>query len=341
MITIKDIAEQLGVSASTVARALGDHPRISLGTKERVRAAAAGLGYVAHAGARTMRGQASNLVGLIVPDIQNEFYSTVAAAISDTCDESGYQLLLSVTDDKPAVELRQVRGLFGARVAGVVLVASANPEPETIALLRRIPHVQLVRKCKDLKSDWFGIDDEAAMFEAATHLLKLGHRRIGFIGGSPALSTGSARLRGFRRAYQEVGASIADATIETGGGDTDYGKQALLRLLQATPKPTAVIAANSRMTLGMVHGLAATHVAVPGELSVVGFNDSPSMVWWGPGLTTIGLPVRELALSCSTLLLRRIRAINGREEMHAERPFSVSHTPFLIERGSTGVPRAD
>jgi LacI family transcriptional regulator len=338
VVTIKHIAKELGVSASTVARALADHPRISHETKARVRTAADRLGYVAHAAARVMRGQASTVVGLIVPDVQNEFYSTVARSISKCLDEAGFQMVLSITDDDPEVELRHVRGLFSARAAGAVVVASASPARETVSLLRRIPHVQLIRRCAALESDWFGIDDEGAMLEAARHLLSLGHRRIGLIGGSIELSTGIERLRGFQRAYREAGVPLELALNDNGGCDAEYGFAAAERLLARAPRPTALVTAGARITLGALQCLEQRRIAVPRDLSMVGFSDSPSFSWWGPGLTTVGLPVRDIAISCSALLLRRMRG--AREERAAEPPCRALHAPYLIVRGSTAPPPA-
>lgn len=337
MVTVKDIARQLGVSASTVARALGDHPRISHQTKARVRTVADQLGYVADNAARLMRGQTSTVVGLIIPDIQNDFYSTVAKAISECCDGFGFQLMLSITDDNPDVELRQVRGLLSARAAGVVVIPTPAPRRETIALLKRLAHVQLIRKCARLDSPWFGIDDPAAGREAARHLIELGHRHIGYIGGSTEISTGAERLAGFRRVLSEAGLSAEEAPVETGGCDADYGRAAVERLLARPRRPTAIITGGARITVGVLEGLSAHRIGIPGDMSFIGFSDAPSFAWYGPGLTTIGLPAREIALSCSSFLLRRAGQPDVGES--GSPPHHATHQPFLIRRGSTAAPR--
>jgi LacI family transcriptional regulator len=332
MVTIRDIAERVGVSISTVGRALADDRRISAETKARVRAVADELGYVVHTAARVMRGQTSSLVGLVVPDVQNHFYSTVAKAISECCQEYGFQLVLSITDDDPAAELQHVRGLCSARAVGVVMIATASPLRETVSLLERIPHVQLIRKSPQLRSDWFGIDDVAAMAEAVRHLVELGHRRIGYVGGSTAHSTGAERLGGFRRALADAG--LEPAATETGGCDTDYGRGAMERVLAR--KPTAVVMGGARLTLGALECLAARRVRVPQDLSFIGFSDSPAFGWLGPGLTTIGLPIREIAPSCSSFLLRRVRGQAGTGG--PAQPYRAMHSTFLIKRGTTAPP---
>ena len=209
-VTLKDIASELGLSVSTVARALADHQHISEQNKVRVRGAAARLGYVAHSAARAMRNGQSTLIGLIIPDVQNEFYGTLAKALAQCFDAAGFQLLLAITEDEPEFEERQVKGLSEARAAGIVFVPCPQPRKETLALLERGSWAQLIRRVENVDAPWFGIDEEAALFQAATHLLTLGHRRIAYVGGTTNLSTGRGRLRGFEQAFAAAGAGLAE-----------------------------------------------------------------------------------------------------------------------------------
>jgi LacI family transcriptional regulator len=336
MVTIKDIAQRLGVSASTVARALADNSRISQDMRARVRRIADELGYVAHAPARIMRGHSSTLVGLVVPDIRNEFYSTVAKAMADCCKDSGMHVALLVTDDDPEIELRQVRGLASARAAGFVVVATAQPRQETLTLLEQVPHAELVRKAQRLRSDWFGIDDVGGLSMATRHLLALGHRRIAYVGGPPALSTGEARLQGYMSAMRDAAVAVEPwAVVCAGTGEAD-GREAVRRLLAHGPRPTAVVCGGSRTTIGILQGLQAAGARVPEDISVVGFHDSDSVRLWSPGLTTLALPVREIALSCSALLLRRIREQGKTEAGTVEDPpYRATYATSLVVRAST------
>lgn len=335
-VTMKDLARSLNLAVSTVARALADSPQISHETKALVRTAADEAGYVADSAARAMRRGTSSLVGLIVPDVQNEFYSTVAKAISDCCHDHGLQLVLSITDDDPDLELHHVRNLCSARAVGIVMVASANPARETMRLLRVTPHVQLVRKCPKVESDWFGVDDVAALQQATRHLIELGHTRIAYVGGSTDFSTGADRLDGFRRAHEDAGLDIAQAVVEAGGCDSEFAYAAMARILSRPgPRPTAVVTAGARIAVGAFDCLRARGVEIPGEMSFVGFSDSPAFRWWGDGLTTIGLPVREIALACSAFLLRRA----GLQQPANALPYQAMHAPTLIVRGSSAPPR--
>ena len=331
MVTIKDIAARLGVSASTVGRALADDSRISAGMKKQVAQVAAEMGYVANRAARMMRGVASNLVGLIVPDLRNTFYSTIAHALSKCLEQQNLQLVLSESDDDREVELEHVRELLGANVAGVILVPSVRPHPESVRLLRSVPHIQLLRRYPALGAQWFGIDDPQALHEATKHLVDLGHRRIAYIGASEEIPTGAARLRGFRSAIAEAGAT-AQGLEELGPpAALDFGREAIARLLASRKPPTAVVTGAVQHTLSLLDGLQDSGIEAPRDLSVVGFGDERGYRWWGPGLTAIGLPVAELATACGLWFLHQLK--QGQAAWPA---YSALSPATLVVRGSTG-----
>jgi LacI family transcriptional regulator, repressor for deo operon, udp, cdd, tsx, nupC, and nupG len=335
MITIKHIARRLDISVSTVGRALTDHPRISSTTKQRVRLAADELGYVANAAARAMRSGHSHLIGLLVPDIRSSFYSMVAHVLSKHLEAKGFHVVLSITDDDSDIELQHVRELTGARVAGIVIVPCARPRRETFALIKRVPHAQILRRIPDL-GDWFGMDDESAIFEAANHLLDMGHDRIGYI-GDIIFPTGKARLRGFRRAFARLDRRIDEILVQLGPADAPFGAEATRRLLEARHPPTALIATSVLATLGSVEMLTALEVDVPSRLSVIGFGDGPWQKWWGPGLTTIRLPVEEIASECAFWLSAQLKGQGAKRQPKAQ---AVVCRTALVCRGSTAPPQA-
>ena len=333
MITIRHIAERLDLSVSTVGRALADHPRISRRTKERVRATADELGYIANAAARVMRGGSSRLIGLLVPDIRSAFYAMTAQVLSQCFARDGYHLALSITGDDPAAEFHKVRELLSARVAGIVMVPSAAPQLETVELVRRVPHVQLLRRIPAL-GDWFGLDDEGAMREAVRHLVDLGHRRISYV-GDVMFPTGRTRYRGFCRAHADAGLPADTALHELGAPCLQFGADTVDRLLARRPAPTAIMTSSVLVTLGVAERLAALGVEVPGRLSFLGFGDGPWQQWWGPGLTTLRLPTEEVATGCGLWLLHRLGNQTGSQ---AGRPHVAVSPPSLVVRGSTAPP---
>jgi DNA-binding LacI/PurR family transcriptional regulator len=334
VITTRDIAERLELSVSTVGRALADDHRISEQTKFRVRQAAAEMGYVANRAARMMRGASSNLVGLMVPDIRNSFYATIAHELSTNVAEHGFQLMLAETGDDKAAELRHLREMSASRVAGLIIVPTARPHGESVKLLQTTPHVQLLRKHSALGSQWFGVDDHDAIRMATTHLVEQGHTRIGYVGGPAALPTGAQRLKGFRSALSEGNLPKNAGQVELAPpSSVERGGQAVRLLLDAPSAPTAIALGSVQLTLGVLEELLRLGVKVPGELSIVGFGDEPGFSWWGPGLTTIRLPIQEMAASCGLWLMRRLATNPGDDATYA------STSPgALIIRGSTAPP---
>lgn len=332
-VTLKDLAEALGLSPSTVTRALAGSPRIGPATTERVRAEAQRRGYVADQAARAMRQGKASLVGFIAPDLQNEFYATAARSVALRCQERGLQLVLAVTNDDPASELHHVRTLYSSRAAGIVIIPSVEIAAETRRLLVEVPHVQLVRECEQLASDWFGIADEEAMRLGVAHLAGLGHRRIAYIGSSLAMSTGAKRVEGFRRAMLEHGLVPMPELTEVGGCDAEFGHAAMARLMALRAPPSGVVTAGARISAGAYSCARELDVDIPGHLSFVGFSDAPAQRWWGNGLTTIGLPVEDIATAAMDCLMRR----SEHRGQPPKKPMHVMYRPTLICRGSTAA----
>jgi len=330
-VTMKDLADMLGVSVSTIGRSLADRPEISDGMKARVRDLAEQHGYVAHSAARAMRTGHSSLVGLIVPDVRNDFYGSAAMALAKCCEEQGFQLVLAATQDDPESELRQVRGLIEARAAGVVIAPSPSPNRETLALLARATTVELIRETKGGGNAWFGIDDRRGIEAAAGHLLALGHRRIAYVGGHEGLSTGRERLAGFRAAFGAAGMTVADDLLCLGAPDAPFAEASVADLWSRRGRPTALVAAGAELTVGALEAIGRLGIKVPYDLSVVGFGDAPWFRWWGPGLTTMALPTYELAYACGGFLLRQIQ----RKGAAGSPPVRAMHSPTLTIRGST------
>jgi len=330
--TIKDIAAHLGISHSTVSRALNDHRHTNRETKEKVLKAAATLGYVPHSGARTMRQSRNNLLGLIIPDVQNDAYTAIAKAMAESCARVGYELILGVSEDDPALEWQHIRGLQEARGEGVLIVPTANPDRRTVAATRQIATVQVVRSHAALIADAITIDDEAGTFAATSHLQELGHRRIAFVGGREVLSTGTNRLAGYRKAIERRRGAATDALVELGDPRPLFGRQAVLGLLSRRKQPTAIVLASSQLTIGALEALHQLNVRVPHDLSMVAYGDPDWFKLWGPGITTVGLPLPQIANAAVESLLGRIGDSNDRSLL--AKPVHVRFQPHLIIRGS-------
>jgi LacI family transcriptional regulator len=335
--TARDIAARLNLSVSTVGRALADDHRISAETKFRVNQMAEELGYVANRVARMMRGVRSTVIGLVVPDVGNSFYSTVAHALAETMSSHDHQVMLCETGDDRQTELREIRELAAAKVGGVVIVPTPKPHPDVSRLLQAIPHVQLLRKVSTLSPHWFGIDDYGVIHTATKHLLDLGHRRIAYVGGTVDISTGAARLAGFQAAISAARLPLESGIMDLGrASSATHGADALRRLTNAAEPPTAIITGSVQITRGVLDAAHQDQLAVPRNLSIVGFGDEPGFSWWGPGLTTMSLPTPELARACGVWLLHRLET-NTVDATHAA-PFASTSPGTLVRRGSTAAP---
>ena len=310
-VTARIVAEKTGYSISTVGRALADDPRISAETKAKVKRAAEQCGYVGNMPARIMRGGTSNLVGLILPDVRNDFYASIAQALTETCGKEGRQIVLSITNDDREAEARSIRELASGRVAGVIAVPSPNPKRESIAMLKTMPCVQLLRRVPAIGGDWFGIDDETALNDAASHLARLGHRRIAYVGGLETMSTGAARVRGFRTSLRAAGIGTAEAIELLGPTTAAFGEAALGRLLEQEVGITAIVSGSVHISLGIVAAIETSRIAVPEHISVIGFGDPEWFSWWRGGLTTVRPPTKELAQSCGSWFMRRLAEGQG------------------------------
>ncbi|MEE4379120.1 MAG: LacI family DNA-binding transcriptional regulator [Candidatus Competibacteraceae bacterium] len=331
MITVKDIANKLGVSPSTVTRALANSSRISPKTKQLVHRTAAEMGYVPNAAAKTMRGKESSLIGLLIPDIENNFYAQIAKAFSEVCNSHDFQLTLAVSDDNPAIEERHIRQLVAARCAGIAIVPTATLTQHSVALLSSRNTAQLIRRNSALNTDWYGIDDVAALRSATNCLLDLNHQRIGLVCGEPALNSGSARYQGYLSALQERNVPIDPALIMRGPPRTHFAQAATNRLRMLSHPPSAIIAAGAGLSEGMLNAVATWSKDDQNAFSLIGYSDSSAFSWWGgSGLTAIALPIHQIA---ADLCNKLIQLAQDKESKFAQ-PEDTLYGSHLILRGS-------
>jgi len=334
--TIKDIARNLGVAPSTVTRALGGSPRIGDEMKQRVSALARTMNYVPSAAAQAMRSQSSNIVGFIVPDVENNDVAAIAKEIAGCCSRIGFQLVLALHGDDPQSEYEHLRALVSARAAALVFVPTDGPLEASLALLQRLPVIQVIRQIDGVASSNFACDDAAGTRDAVKHLLALGHRRIAYLGNALTLSTGRERLRGFRAALRAARVPLPDELVCT----TDHTGTDAVPLLHGLlrHRPTALVLGGSRTTAPVVTELSDMGVAVPAELSVIGFGERSWSRWWGPGLTTIEMPARELAALAGQYLVNLIGPEKSADAIAPLRTETMR--PRLNLRGSTAPPGA-
>jgi LacI family transcriptional regulator len=269
-------------------------------------------------------------VGFIVPDIEENDMAAMAKVLAESCNAANRQLVVSCSGDEPERELAHLRALLSARAAALVLMPSAAPFPETLHLAERLPTLQIMRHAEQLGAEAFMFDDEGGIREATAHLLALGHRRVAYVGGNESISTGAARLSGYRRALRDVSIEEDPALISTVAPHGPAASGAFRKVFEAA-RPSAMVLGGPRITLGAVEAIREMGLDVPRDISLVGFGDRAWMRWWGPGLTTVALPARELALACGDRLVTLLRG------GIVDRPAGL-FAPTLLLRGSTASP---
>jgi LacI family transcriptional regulator len=335
-ITIKDVAKHLGISHSTVSRALNDHPHISSKMKERVRRAAAELGYVANASARTLRQASNPLIGLVAPNAMDTLFSVVAQTVAARCEEVGYQFVLCLTRENPEQELRHVEKLRETRAAGIIIIPSIELMPETARLLDGLPAVQFARTHPAINAPAITVHADKGIGDAVRHLIALGHKRIGYIGMPPTRSTGVARFGAYAQALREHGLEEDAGLIHLGEATHNFGRAATSALLRAEPAATAIVYGTINMFEGGLEVLRANKIPIPERMSVTGFLDPPWYRFIDPAISTVTFSLSDRADAAISLLLQQIAQGPGGGLSRDRSQFEPdSH---LIARGSTGRP---
>lgn len=334
-VTIKDIAEHLGISHSTVSRALSDHPYTNEQTKQNVRQAVERLGYVPNAAARSLRSDKGSLVGLILPQIQNELFGMTAEIVAHRCSKNGFQMMLAASEDDPVAEYNQVLALREARARGIILTPTPGLLEKTAALLQGVPLVQYSRHHPRLAAPSVSVDGERGLLVATQHLLQLGHRRIAYVGMLTDRSTGAERLAGYMKAHDRAGVRKDPALRRLGPSDPDFARAAVADLLNLVDPPTALLLGSNALTVGALRALRDAGLEMPRDLSLIGFGDPSWYALWNPGITTVGTPLVEMAEAASSALMRQLTSIAEVPE-RGNTHFSIDAT--FVLRGTTAPP---
>ncbi|WP_295487745.1 LacI family DNA-binding transcriptional regulator [uncultured Pseudomonas sp.] len=334
MATIKDVAALAGISYTTVSHVLNKTRPVSEPVRLKVEAAIAELDYVPSAVARSLKARSTATIGLLVPSSVNPYFAELARGIEDGCERNGYCVILCNSDDDPKKQRNYLRVLLEKRIDGLI-VASVGEDLDLLQSLAavRTPIVMVDRALEGVDTDVVRIDHELGAYLAAQHLLELGHVDIACIGGPANTGVSQLRVNGFRRAMAEAGLSVAEQQVLHCDFTSPGGHAAAAQLLDGA-RPTAIFAGNDMIGFGVLRAAAERNIDVPGQLSVIGFDDIELSRYVYPPLTTVGQSIRELGDSAAQLLLSRI--VTPRREAGEQRIVA----PRIVLRESTG-PRPD
>lgn len=336
MTTIADVAKRAGVSKMTVSRVINDSGYISPETRARVEQALQELGYIPNVLARSLRFKQTHTIALVLTDITNPFFTTLARGVEDKASEEGFSVIFCNTDESPDDEAEYVRVLMQKQVDGLLLVPTRHSEMSIAALqAHAVPVVVLDRRIPGCQVDTVRCDSEAGAYQLAQHLIALGHRRVAVLGGPEGVSTAEDRIAGFQRAWAEAGLDPTGARISYCPYTIEGGYHAAQAALAQLPRPTALFTANNFIAIGALRALREQGLRLREDLSLVTFDDLPAPFSIDPFLTVIEQPAYEMGWRAMALLLDRLA---GRA---APEPQEILLPTHCLIRTSSGPPPAD
>lgn len=327
---MRDIARIAGVSSATVSRVINGLSSVRPATAERVQRVIDELKFIPNGSATTLKYGRSSTYGLIIPDITNPFFPEFIQSFEGIIAATNYNMLVATTESKSLRMQKTIHRMLVSQVEGIALLAS---EIETVpiesVMNSRVPLVTMDRRVVGHGLSDVCVDSASGMREAVKHLFKLGHRKIGYIGGSAGPTISDHRLHSFLLAMGSVGLPSEPQFLRVGNYRISGGESAMTELLQMPNRPTAIIAANDLTAIGALRVIHKRGFSVPGDFSIVGFDDIELSDIIHPPLTTLRLPRHELAR----------RFVDGLEAFtpdphRAGKQYRVETT--LVVRSSTG-----
>lgn len=329
MVKIRDVARLAGVSAMTVSRTLNEPELVTPETRARVHSAVRELGYIPNRVARSLTQGRTDIIALVVSDIQNPFFTTVSRGAEDVAQRHGYTLMVGNTDERPEKERAYLEALVSRRVDGVIL-STTGADHVRLLQQRGIPVVLVDRVIPGIEADSVILDAYSGGRQLARHLLEQGYREIMFIGGMPGNSTVEARLAGCRDALREAGLELA---VRLGRLDRASGEDLMAAVCEEDRIPEAIVAANNLVGVGAMVELRRRRLRVPEDLALACFGEIELASLLDPFLTVIREPAYEAGRMAMELLHERIRGSKAQPH-HAVLPVEL-----VVRRSTRRAPK--
>lgn len=334
MATIKEVAEHARVSVATVSRVVNNSGYVSTSLRERVEESMRTLEYKPSALARSLRRQETRTIGVLVPQLNQPFFSALIFAMEKTLFGDDYRTLICSSEEDPFKESTYIDILLRQRVDGVIYVPSGqNAEYARRLLQADIPVVLIDRDFPELPISRVVSDNYGGAYLAAQHLLNLGHRRVGLIGGPAYSHSMQARAEGAQQAMRDFGGQVDPSLLMMSTlPEFELGYQAALRLMKRADPPTAIFAFNDVIAVGAMHAASQMGYSLPGDLSVIGFDDIPLAAYVIPELTTVAQPIYGIGQTAVEVMLRKLA--------NPDQPLEkIKLETRLVVRKSTAAPR--
>jgi LacI family transcriptional regulator len=326
-VTIRDVAARAGVSVATVSKVINQRYGVAADTSARVQAVIDELGYEASLVAQSLRNHRTNVIGILVADLE-PFSTELLKGAADAIRGSGFELVVysagGRVGDHVGWERRYLSRLSGTLVDGAILVT-----PTVVDVRYDAPIVAVDPHTGPTDLPTIDSDNLRGAQFATEHLLSLGHTRIGMLTGRADLQSARLREEGFRQALASAGVPVDESLVEPGAYDAGVSADSAIRLLSRPDRPTAIFAANDITAIATVETAHTLGLRVPDDLSVVGFDNVPESALTSPPLTTVHQPIREMGQSAIDMLIRLIRGDDSE-------PVHLTLTTSLVVRRSTG-----
>ncbi len=308
-ITIYDVAKALNLSPSTVSRGLKDHPHINKETKKRIRAIAHEMGYQQNKFASNLRQKRTNTIGVVVPKLNSYFMASVIAGVEKVTNKFGYGLIISQSQESGKQEISCVSTLFNSRVDGMLVSLAfdtKNLDHFNLLLKKDIPIVffDRIADCQGCMS--VKIDNFKAGYEAVSHLIGQGCRRIVHLGGNMLRNVYSDRFRGYKQALIDNGIDFNQKLVFISDLTGESGKGLMKKIIKMNLNPDGIFAANDTSAVATMVEMQESGIKIPDDIAVVGFNNEPISRVIKPNLTTIDYPAREIGEIAATSLINKL-----------------------------------
>ncbi|MEL6924218.1 MAG: LacI family DNA-binding transcriptional regulator [Bacteroidota bacterium] len=331
--TLKDLARILELSESTVSRALKNHPRISKATTERVQRLARELNYTPNQLALSLQKKHMNAIGVVVPRISYHFYAQAISGMEAIAEQQDYNIIICQSNESYEREQGIIRELMGSRVAGFIIsLSSETKNYDHFARIRsaKVPLVFFNRECKDIVTDKVVIDNYGAAKSAVQHLVKVGCRRLAYLGGPPEVQISNYRMKGFLAAARKAGIPDEAIFVQHTDFNPAAAQNAARQLLYSTDAPDGILAFSDQLALNVMTVAKERGQRIPDDLCIIGFNNEPVDQLVEPSLTSIDQPAFEMGEAAVRLLLDQLRS--GGQYRKPER---IVLTAELLIREST------
>jgi len=334
--TIKDVARELGISISTVSRAMRDFPDVNPATRQAVLQMAEQLDYQPNQVALSLVTKHAHSIGVIVPNL-DYFFATAVRGIDEMALEAGYTVLTCQSNESYGREITNTQRLVNTRVDGLIVSlssATSNVDHFRRLLLRGLPMVFFDRVGTDLEASKVVLDNKDGAVQAVGHLIEQGCRRIAFLGGPASLFISNQRQEGYLATLRAHGLPIIEELITHGEFDREHAYRATLQLLDGEVRPDAIFAMSDRLAVGALLALRERGVRVPEEVALVGFNDEPVMSLLTPSVSSVAQPAFDMGKVAAQLF---IEMLNSDQSLP---PQTVVLKPTLVVRESSLLKRA-